>query len=120
VTTDQESGQTILKGMGELHLDIKVDILRTYRRRILSGQRLALEERLCLFWTAARTTGSSLLERHCSPLLSTLTAIADRALRRMTTGPRQLNLIAESNLARWLRCGSLSTNRVNGHPTLRL
>src|SRR6478735_4297022 len=25
VTTDQESGQTILKGMGELHLDIKVD-----------------------------------------------------------------------------------------------
>ena len=31
VHTDQESGQTILKGMGELHLDIKVDILkRTY------------------------------------------------------------------------------------------
>jgi elongation factor G len=28
VSTDQESGQTILKGMGELHLDIKVDILR--------------------------------------------------------------------------------------------
>jgi len=32
VNTDQESGQTILKGMGELHLDIKVDILkRTYK-----------------------------------------------------------------------------------------
>jgi elongation factor G len=28
VSTDPESGQTILKGMGELHLDIKVDILR--------------------------------------------------------------------------------------------
>jgi elongation factor G len=28
VSTDQESGQTILRGMGELHLDIKVDILR--------------------------------------------------------------------------------------------
>jgi elongation factor G len=32
VTTDQESGQTILKGMGELHLEIKVDILkRSYK-----------------------------------------------------------------------------------------
>lgn len=28
VETDQESGQTIIKGMGELHLDIKVDILK--------------------------------------------------------------------------------------------
>jgi elongation factor G len=28
VETDQESGETIIKGMGELHLDIKVDILK--------------------------------------------------------------------------------------------
>ena len=32
VSTDHETGQTILKGMGELHLEIKVDILRrTYK-----------------------------------------------------------------------------------------
>ena len=28
VETDEDSGETILKGMGELHLDIKIDILR--------------------------------------------------------------------------------------------
>ena len=38
VSTDQESGQTILKGMGELHLDIKVDILkRTYKVDVSVG-----------------------------------------------------------------------------------
>jgi elongation factor G len=32
VSTDQESGRTILKGMGELHLDQKIDILKhTYK-----------------------------------------------------------------------------------------
>ena len=28
VTTDQETGQTLLKGMGELHLEIKLDLLK--------------------------------------------------------------------------------------------
>ncbi len=28
ISTDQESGQTVIKGMGELHLEIKVDILK--------------------------------------------------------------------------------------------
>ena len=39
VSVDHESGQTILKGMGELHLDIKVDILRrTYKVDANIGQ----------------------------------------------------------------------------------
>lgn len=39
VETDEETGETILKGMGELHLDIKVDILkRTYGVDLLVGQ----------------------------------------------------------------------------------
>jgi elongation factor G len=39
VETDIDSGETILKGMGELHLDIKVDILkRTYGVELLVGQ----------------------------------------------------------------------------------
>ncbi|WP_373081722.1 elongation factor G [Zhongshania sp.] len=39
VETDVDSGETILKGMGELHLDIKVDILkRTYGVDLTVGQ----------------------------------------------------------------------------------
>ncbi|HEY0923551.1 elongation factor G [Rheinheimera pacifica] len=39
VETDIDSGETILKGMGELHLDIKVDILkRTYGVELVVGQ----------------------------------------------------------------------------------
>jgi elongation factor G len=38
VSTDQESGQTSLKGMGELHLDVKVDILkRTHKVDVSVG-----------------------------------------------------------------------------------
>ncbi len=39
VETDEESGETILKGMGELHLDIKVDILkRTHNVEVSVGE----------------------------------------------------------------------------------
>jgi elongation factor G len=39
VETDEDSGETILKGMGELHLDIKVDILnRTYGVELEVGE----------------------------------------------------------------------------------
>ena len=38
VSTDQESGQTIIKGMGELHLEIKIDILkRTHKVEVNVG-----------------------------------------------------------------------------------
>jgi elongation factor G len=39
VETDEDSGETILKGMGELHLDVKVDILkRTYGVELNVGE----------------------------------------------------------------------------------
>ena len=39
VETDEDSGETILKGMGELHLDIKVDILkRTHNVEVTVGK----------------------------------------------------------------------------------
>ncbi|MBD3634929.1 MAG: elongation factor G, partial [Methylophaga sp.] len=39
VETDEDSGETIMKGMGELHLDIKVDILkRTHGIDVIVGE----------------------------------------------------------------------------------
>ncbi len=39
IRTDEESGETILAGMGELHLDVKVDILRrTYGIEVVVGK----------------------------------------------------------------------------------
>jgi elongation factor G len=39
VMTDEDSGETILKGMGELHLDIKIDILkRTHGVEVIVGK----------------------------------------------------------------------------------
>ena len=39
VETDDDSGETIMKGMGELHLDIKVDILkRTHNVDVIVGE----------------------------------------------------------------------------------
>jgi len=48
VSTDTESGQTILRGMGELHLDIKVDILkRTYKVEAnIGAPQVAYRERI--------------------------------------------------------------------------
>jgi translation elongation factor EF-G len=66
VSTDQETGQTIIKGMGELHLDIKVDILkRTYKveanvgapqvayRETISGKKIEID------YTHKKQTGGS-------------------------------------------------------------
>ncbi|HNP37575.1 MAG TPA: elongation factor G [Woeseiaceae bacterium] len=39
VATDEDSGETLIKGMGELHLDIKVDILRrTHHVDVIMGK----------------------------------------------------------------------------------
>ncbi|NWG53822.1 MAG: elongation factor G [Hydrogenophilaceae bacterium] len=65
VSTDQESGQTILKGMGELHLDIKVDILkRTYKVEANVGApQVAYREKLgrpaTITYTHKKQTGGS-------------------------------------------------------------
>jgi elongation factor G len=65
VSTDQESGQTILKGMGELHLDIKIDILkRTYKVEANIGQpQVAYREKLgraaTIDYTHKKQTGGS-------------------------------------------------------------
>src|SRR5205085_8989091 len=65
VFTDQESGQTIMKGMGELHLDIKVDILRrTYKVDANIGQpqvayRETLGRRTEINYTHKKQTGGS-------------------------------------------------------------
>jgi len=65
VSTDQESGQTILKGMGELHLDIKIDILRrTYKVEANVGQpQVAYREKLgraaTIDYTHKKQTGGS-------------------------------------------------------------
>src|ERR1700675_1622894 len=65
VSTDPESGQTILKGMGELHLDIKVDILRrTYKVDAnIGAPQVAYREKLARRWvideTHKKQTGGS-------------------------------------------------------------
>ncbi len=65
VSTDQESGQTILKGMGELHLDIKVDILkRTYKVDAnIGAPQVAFRERITkaaeIDYTHKKQTGGS-------------------------------------------------------------
>jgi elongation factor G len=65
VSTDVESGQTILKGMGELHLDIKVDILRrTYKVDANVGApqvayRETLTKPVTVLYTHKKQTGGS-------------------------------------------------------------
>jgi elongation factor G len=65
VFTDQESGQTIMKGMGELHLDIKVDILkRTYKVEANIGApqvayRESLGKRAEIDYTHKKQTGGT-------------------------------------------------------------
>src|SRR6185437_4086843 len=65
VTSDAESGQTILKGMGELHLEIKIDILkRTYKVDANVGApqvayRETLSKPVTIKYTHKKQTGGS-------------------------------------------------------------
>ncbi|NJN58505.1 MAG: elongation factor G [Leptolyngbyaceae cyanobacterium SL_5_9] len=65
VETDEESGETILKGMGELHLDIKVDILkRTHGVEVEVGKpqvayRESITKRLEDSYTHKKQSGGS-------------------------------------------------------------
>ena len=65
VETDEESGECILKGMGELHLDIKVDILRrTHGVEVTVGKpqvayRETITQRVDDAYTHKKQTGGS-------------------------------------------------------------
>jgi elongation factor G len=65
VESDQESGETIIKGMGELHLDIKVDILkRTHGVEVEVGKpqvayRESITKRLEDSYTHKKQSGGS-------------------------------------------------------------
>ena len=65
VETDEDSGETILKGMGELHLDIKIDILkRTHGVDVTVGKpqvayRETITERLDDSYTHKKQSGGS-------------------------------------------------------------
>ena len=65
VETDEDSGETILKGMGELHLDIKVDILkRTHGIEVDVGKpqvayRETITQRVEDSYTHKKQTGGS-------------------------------------------------------------
>src|SRR5262249_19463606 len=73
VTTDQESGQTILKGMGELHLDIKVDILkRTYKvEASIGAPQVAYREKITraatVDYTHKKQTGGTIVAEPLPP-----------------------------------------------------
>ena len=65
VETDEDSGETILKGMGELHLDIKVDILkRTHGVEVVVGKpqvayRETITQKIEDTYTHKKQTGGS-------------------------------------------------------------
>ena len=65
VETDEDSGETILKGMGELHLDIKIDILkRTHGIDVTVGKpqvayRETITQRVEDSYTHKKQTGGS-------------------------------------------------------------
>ena len=65
VEVDEESGETILRGMGELHLDIKIDILkRTHGVEVIVGEpqvayRESITKTVADSYTHKKQTGGS-------------------------------------------------------------
>ena len=98
VSTDQETGQTVIKGMGELHLEIKVDILRrTYKvdanvgapqvaYRETLGRKV--RDRLHPQEAVAAARASSPASRSCSSRASRARATASRARSSAARCPR--------------------------------
>ena len=85
VETDEDSGETILKGMGELHLDIKVDILkRTYGVELEVVSLRLLTVRLSLLQ-------SKTLTRTRSSLVVLVSSV------RSTTASSQVSLVLASS-----------------------
>ena len=102
VSTDSESGQTIIKGMGELHLDIMVDILkRTHKVEVNVGApQVAYRETITRKKSTSTTpTRSRRVVRASSPASSSKSNRTRRA-RASSSNPRSSAVSFRRNTSR--------------------
>jgi elongation factor G len=117
VSTDQESGQTIVKGMGELHLATKIDILkRTYKVEAnIGAPQVAYVERISrpvvVDYTHKKQTGRSgqfaRVTIECEPLAAG-TGFAFENKVVCGSMPKEFFLGVEKGLASVLGAGMLA------------